>query len=418
MIFPKPCAFKYPEEVNQHSGKNEGSTPVRVLFLNHTAKLGGGELALRAMIRHLDPARVQHAALLLADGPLAVQLAGDTTVHVLPLASTLLETRKDTLGSVGMKQLRTLGLLPGYLLRLRSLIRSLDVDLVHTNSLKADILGGLAARLAGKRVLWHVRDRIETDYLPARVVKVFRRLARLIPHAVIANSHATLETLHLPDAPAKRGARKPWLARVVHDGFDFATQPRQAPADDGIVRVGLVGRISPWKGQDIFLQAIQQIHAEFPEVRFQIIGAPLFGEEALEAELRANSAAWGLAHCVEFCGFVSRVQEHMATLSLVVHASTLDEPFGQVVIEGMAAGVAVIATRGGGVSEIVEDGVSGVLVPKKDPTALAAAMRKLLADPERRRELGTQGRRRVQEHFRIEATAQKATAAYQQLMSL
>ncbi len=397
--------------------------PIRVLFVNHTAKLGGGELALRSMLRHLDPSRVTHEVLLFEDGPLAKLLQSETQVHLLPLTGAVREARKDTLGGFNLGQLRQIAGLAPYLWRLRSLIRSLRVDIVHTNSLKADILGGIAGVLAGKRVLWHVRDRIAADYLPRRAVQIFRRLTRIIPHAVITNSHATLESLMLPARSGKVSRRRPRFAEVVHDGLDLSAIPtptRPTPtggASEALV-VGLVGRISPWKGQDIFLRAIQQIHSDFPTVCFQLIGSALFGEETYEAELRALCTKLGLDGCVEFLGFVQNIPQQMALLSVVVHASVIDEPFGQVVIEGMAAGKPVIATRGGGVSEIVEDGVSGMLVPKKDVTALADAMRTLLRDPLLRERLGAGGRRRVQESFRIEFTAAKTMDLYERLMAL
>lgn len=386
--------------------------PTRVLFINHTARSGGGEVALRLLIRHLDGS-VAHQLLLFEDGPIAESLRGSTRVHIFPLSEDVLETRKDTIGSMKFSHLKKIGALPFFILRLSQMIRRLDVDVVHTNSLKADILGGLAGRLAGKRVVWHVRDRIADDYLPPRTVRIFRRLARIIPHAIIANSRATLETLHLPDKGQRH--RESSGATVVHDGFDFAELPlnehRAAPA----LVVGLVGRISPWKGQDVFLRAIHTIHHEFPEARFQIIGSALFGEAAYEDHIRNLSKDLELERCVEFCGFVTNIQRHIATLDVVVHASTIPEPFGQVIIEGMAAGKPVIASRAGGPTEIIIDGESGLLVPMSDPTALANAMRRLLGDASLRTRLGAGGRQRVQDAFRIEATAAKVSRIYSDL---
>jgi glycosyltransferase involved in cell wall biosynthesis len=112
---------------------------------------------------------------------------------------------------------------------------------------------------------------------------------------------------------------------------------------------------------------------------------------------------------------VRDIQRHIATLDVVVHASIIPEPFGQVIIEGMAAGKPVIASRGGGATEIVIDGVSGLLVPMKDDEALAAAMRELLGDAGLRERLGAAGRRRVEEAFRIESTALKISQVYSTL---
>jgi glycosyltransferase involved in cell wall biosynthesis len=384
----------------------------RVLFVNHTAKSGGGEVALRLLIRHLDKSLVCHQLLLFEDGPIAQSLRGDTKVSILPLPDEIRNARKDTVGSLGLTNFNKFWTLPFFVVRLSRLIRRLGVDVVHTNSLKADILGGVAGRLAGKRVVWHIRDRIADDYLPQRTVRLFRWLARVIPHAVIANSQATLDTLRLPHSNGSEGSR---TATVVHDGFDFADLPPDEDHSGAGLVVGLVGRISPWKGQDVFLRAIHHIHSEFPEARFQIIGSALFGESAYEAQIRALCTELELDECVEFCGFVRDVQRHIAGLDIVVHASTIPEPFGQVIIEGMAAGKPVIASRGGGPSEIVVDGLSGLLIPMNDVEALAEAMRKLLRDSKLRQHLGAGGRLRVQEAFRIETTARKVSQVYSAL---
>jgi glycosyltransferase involved in cell wall biosynthesis len=363
------------------------------------------------LIRHLDRAKIQHRLLLFEDGPIAESLRPDTEVYILPLSDDIRDARKEELSSGWLNSLGKLKTLSVFILRLSRTIGNLDVDIVHTNSLKADILGGIAGRLARKRVIWHVRDRIADDYLPSRTVRIFRRLARWIPHAIIANSNATLETLHL----SPEYGQKSKVATVVHDGFDFAELPSGEAVPQGSLVVGLVGRISPWKGQDVFLNAIHEIHGEFPEARFQVVGSALFGEEAYESRLRALSTELGLDGCVEFCGFVRDIQKHIAKLDLLVHASTIPEPFGQVIIEGMAAGKPVIASRGGGAMEIVVDGVSGVLVTMNDSKALAAAMRELLGDAAMRLRLGAGGRERVQDSFRIELTAAKIGQVYSEL---
>ena len=128
------------------------------------------------------------------------------------------------------------------------------------------------------------------------------------------------------------------------------------------------------------------MHRRFPKARFVIIGAALFGEDGYEREIRQLSAQLGLEEVVEFAGFRPDVQCAIAELDLVVHASTTGEPFGQVIIEGMAAGKPVVATNGGGVPEIVEDGQTGILVPMGDAPALAEAICRVLADPAQARD--------------------------------
>lgn len=356
---------------------------------------------------------MQPQIVLFEDGPIAEMLRQEADVHIFPLAIEIRERRKDSLGAITISDLPRLLTIPRFIVRLSQLIDRLDVDVVHTNSLKADILGGIAARLARKRVIWHVRDRITDDYLPHIAVRAFRLFARLIPHAIIANSHATLETLCLPSGRGQNFHPNP--VTVAHDGVGAAKSPASETAPTPHLVIGLVGRISPWKGQDVFLRAIHRIHAEFPAARYQIIGSALFGEKVYADHIRHLCTELGLDGCVQFCGFVRDIQRHIASLDVLVHASTIPEPFGQVIVEGMAAGKPVIATRGGGAAEIVIDHVSGILVSMNDPEALAHALRSLMKDADLRERLGSAGRRRVEEAFRIEFTASKVSQVYSQL---
>ena len=377
--------------------------PLRVLFLDHTAAMGGGEVALLNLVRHLDRGRVTPLVCLFADGPLAAPLReAGAAVHILPLDPAVGDVRKDSLGGGTLGKLRPAGSAGRFAFRLARLIRRLNVDVVYCNSLKSDLLGGIAGRLAWRPVVWHVRDRIAADYLPAKVAMMFRRLARVIPSHLIANSAATLGTLGLPERLAGR-------ATVVHDGTPVDFEP-PVPVASGPPVVGLVGRITPWKGQDVFLRAAAEVRKSFPHAKFQIIGAALFSETEYEQRVRALADRLGPAGWVEFTGFRPDVAELIGRLDVLVHASTGAEPFGQVIIEAMAAGKPVVATRGGGVPEIVVDGGTGLLVPMADAPAMAAAVATLLADPDAARAMGRRGRRRVEEHFSIERTARGVEA--------
>jgi glycosyltransferase involved in cell wall biosynthesis len=190
-----------------------------------------------------------------------------------------------------------------------------------------------------------------------------------------------------------------------------------ANAPTAVKRFGLIGRISPWKGQHIFLRAAEKVHQRYPETRFLIIGAPLFGEEAYEAEIHKLTETLHLDEAVQFTGFCTDVPERIAALDVVVHASTSGEPFGQVIIEGMAAAKPVIATNGGGVPEIVEEGVTGLLVPMGDASAMSEAMIRLLNNPEEAAAMGRQGRKRVEEAFMIQRTAAEMRTVFESVLA-
>ena len=327
--------------------------------------------------------------------------------------------RKDSLGAGSLLRLRAIVQSAAYARRLAHLIRQENAALVHTNSLKADIIGGVAARLARVPLVWHVRDRIEADDLPRPIVRLFRKICAIVPDYVIANSQATLQTLRLP-------ARRPAAAvysgvshsrsEVVHDGVEVMPGVYPTWETEGPPLIGIVGRISPWKGQHIFIQMAAAIHARYPMARFQICGAALFGEAAYEAQIRGQVQQAGLKDCLEFLGFRTDVFTVVQNLDILVHASTTGEPFGQVIIEGMAACKPVVATRGGGVPEIVEDGVTGRLVPMNDAPAMTQVVLTFLADPQAARAMGMAGYRRVQKHFTIERTVRQVEAIYTDIL--
>jgi glycosyltransferase involved in cell wall biosynthesis len=161
-----------------------------------------------------------------------------------------------------------------------------------------------------------------------------------------------------------------------------------APRDrheGGEMTYGIVGRLAPWKGQDLFLRAFA---AAFPDGRERavVVGAALFGEDEYARRLVGLAASLGIAGRVELRGFRSDVWSELARIDVLVHASVTPEPFGQVILEGMAAGVPVIAARAGGPAEILTHDVTGELYEPDDAAALAAAMTRL-HDPQLRARL-------------------------------
>jgi glycosyltransferase involved in cell wall biosynthesis len=396
------------------------SKPIRVLYVDHTAMLGGGEIALLNLVRHLDRGQVTPIVLLFTEGPLADKLRLVCEVLVRSLPPSIATTKKDTLGLGTLLRVRDIAAAVIYTVRLAKFIKRSCIDLVHTNSLKADIIAGIAGRLADRPVVWHVRDRIDSDYLPAPVVTLFRLLCRLIPQFVIANSCATLATLHLaskrPSTSIPSGIDLSQRTAVVHDGLDPAANVAEKSIKQRTPIIGLIGRICEWKGQHVFLDAAARVRQQFPSTHFRIIGAPLFGEQTYEARLHRQCSSLGLDDVVEFSGFRSDIPAVIADLEIVVHASITGEPFGQVIIEGMAAAKPVVATNGGGVPEIVVHDETGLLVPMGDAIAMADAICALLTNPHKAQEMGARGFERVQKYFTIQKTARAVESVYHGLL--
>jgi glycosyltransferase involved in cell wall biosynthesis len=184
--------------------------------------------------------------------------------------------------------------------------------------------------------------------------------------------------------------------------------------------VALIGVLAPWKGQDVFLRAIANLVEEFPFLQAEIVGDEIYatkGHAGIRRSLEKLSAELGLVDRVRFTGWVEKLWPVLSRTDVVVHASTEPEPFGRVLIEAMAAGKPVVATHAGGVPEIVESGSTGLLVPAKDPGALARANGALLSDPDRRRRMGAAGRARVEKHFTIEQQIRSIESIYRRIAS-
>jgi glycosyltransferase involved in cell wall biosynthesis len=287
-----------------------------------------------------------------------------------------------------------------YVVRLARRLRRLRPDIVHTNSLKAGVYGILACRALGIPVVWHVRDRISADYIPRPAVRLIRALVRLAD-GLVANSTATLETV----SSAARQSRQ-W---VISDSVELSPYPREA--DGAATTFGMLGRIAPWKGQDLFLRAFA---SAFPdgEERAVVVGAPMFGEEDYEREVHQLAASLGLTGRVEFRGFREDIWRELARFDVLVHASVIPEPFGQVVLEGMAAGLAVLAPDEGGPAAVIADGETGRLFRSRDAGSLAAAMRELSEDGSARERLGASARGAVQP-YRPDAVAGRLEQVYE-----
>ena len=354
---------------------------LKVVYLDHVAQMSGGEIALLRLLPHLE--RVNAHVVLAADGPLVGQLhlAGIST-EVLPMGDQARKLRKGEVRGRGVSAAAA-GTAAVYVLRLAARLRQLQPDLVHANSLKAGVYGSAAARLAGVPLIWHVRDRIAEDYLPRSAVKLVRGMTRQLASAVVANSHATLDTIATPEKSS--AVVYSVLPEVVSKGSALERQT------NGALTYGVVGRLAPWKGQDFFLRAFAHAFPDGDE-RAVIVGAALFGEDEYAASLPQTARELGIGDRVELRGHRSDVWEELSRIHVLVHSSITPEPFGQVILEGMAAGVPVVAADAGGPAEILEHLSTGLLYEPNDLPGLAAAMRRM-RDPNLREGLSAAARK-------------------------
>ncbi|NNC11870.1 glycosyltransferase [Planctomonas sp. JC2975] len=383
----------------------------RVLLIDHTAALAGGEVAMARLLTAVDRSRFEPMVLLMAEGPLVPRLREEgVRVAVLPVSGELTGAgRAEAVSSpvtIIRNALHTLAIVP----RLASAIRGAKADLVVANTLKSAVLTAFAAPLAGRRWVWHLHDRIAPDYLPRVLVLTMRMLARFGPRAIVANSVATRETV--PGTPDRRIA-------VAYPGVDIPSLRTPTRSDIVPPTFGLVGRIAPTKGQVEFLHAAALLEDRLADARFRIIGDALFNDGEFAAEVRRLPDALGISERVVFTGWVSDPSGELAGLTALVHASPVPEPFGQVVVEAMLAGVPVIGTDAGGMREILDadhpiespaDGVTrtrlGLLVKPGDHRALAAAMCWMADHPTEREAMARDARASAIDRFDVRRSAE------------
>jgi len=393
--------------------------PLRVVILGHTGELGGGELALVRLCAAIDRAQVLVRVILFSDGPLRERLELEgVVVDVIPLDPRTLRVDRHSAGRLTVANLRRAVLLLPFGWALVRRLRTLRPDLVSTNTLKADLIGIPAAIAARRPLVWYVHDRIAEDYLPRSMVRLIRRCARTFPRLVLANSRATAATL------------APCQAIVAYPGFtpDQAIPERVNRPLSTSQMVGLIGRISPTKGQLEFVRAAAMVLERYPSTRFRIVGAPMFDSEDYSVQVRAEAMLLGVNHAIDWIGFVDDPAVELDRLTVFVHASPVPEPFGQVIVEAMIRGVPVIATRGGGATEILEpdsqpvrlSGEStesteqrlGLLVTPGDVDQLADSICEVLADYSAAQARATSAWRSAHTRFSIATTAALITSAW------
>lgn len=286
------------------------------------------------------------------------------------------------------------------------------VGLVHLNNILGSQLAGIiCAKLLGVPCVAHLRDFEE-------IHPITRFYARLIDHHV-AISAAIKDNLLQLGVPNEK-------ITVVHDALDLDEFNSDVDCDyllrefglaPDMPRYGIFGRVVDWKGIKEFLHAAQMIAAQVPDARGFIIGGTSDGDEAFYKKMQYLACELGLRDKVIFTGYRTDIPSMMKLMDVVVHASNTPEPFGMVVIEGMAMGKPVVATRAGGPLDIVDEGQTGSLVEVGNAETLAQAVTVLLQQPELRQLMGQLGRERVEKLFNNNLYAEKMQIIFQHVIN-
>lgn len=388
-------------------------TPVRVLYVegNPDGTVGGSYFSLLFLVRGLDRQRYQPIVVFAADNPLIPRFreAGIETRIVPPGQPVRLPG-----GRVGRLVAQVPNFLRGFVAEPRALaawLRAERIGLVHlNNSILRNHGWMMGARLAGVPCLTHERG----------INPAFSTRARLLARglrAVICISGAVHENFlrcglgHLPLV-------------TIPNGLDPAdmkvTRPRRAVLDelgvpDGRLVVGIVGNIRRWKGQEVVIRAVGRLREAVPDMVLVLVGDTAKEDAGYRQHLDTLVRDLGLERRVIVTGYRSDVADCVNALDVMIHASTDPEPFGRVLLEGMALRKPLIASRGGAVPEIVVDGETGLLFEPGDAEDLARALVSLAGDLDRRVRMGEAGYRRLVDEFGLDRNVERTQNLYRSL---
>jgi glycosyltransferase involved in cell wall biosynthesis len=387
------------------------TAPRKILFVEGSAGgvVGGSLTGILELLPHLDRRRYE-PALVLAEAKPGLALP-DTPVHVLAPRA---DAGPVTAGSAAVRTLRRgVQVLSVVLPRAREFARLFARErpaLVYLASgLNSNLATVVAAARTGIPVVCHFKGF-------RRIGPVDRFLSRWID-AAISMTDEIAEHYRVRRVHARRFV-------TIYDGIEpgrfgtggGAAVRREFGIPDDAPVVGIVGHVQEWKGQLLVAEAVARARRTIPALRCLVVGGIHRLGTTYGDRLKARIAEPDLAGHVILTGARRDVAACLDAMDVAIHASNR-EPFGRVLLEAMATGRPVIAPREGGPVEIVTDGESGLLVPPRDPDALARAMVTLLGDPHRRAAMGRAARARVARVFDIHTHARAVEGVFDALLT-
>ncbi len=379
--------------MTKQNDNNQQHQRIRVLLVSHASRLYGAERSLLMLAGGLDPQRFKPLVILPEEGPLRVMLdRAGIEVEVVRCPWWVRATG-------GGGKLTAILSFPIVLLRevlalkkLQSIIDRHEIDLVYTNT--AVILGGsLAAHLSEKPHVWHVREILpgNPDLHSLLPLRFLHRQILKQSRTVLVNSEATAQPFRDHDTKCK--------LRVVANAVDPLPADTHIPSlpsiglEQGDWVVAWLGALQPRKAPEVAIRTIALAKERIPNLKLLVMGS---GRDDYTQRLRKLTRSLGLDQSVLFAGYrpdARHLMQHCKALLMTAP----DEPFGRVVTEAMCDGIAVVAVGGGGVTELVNHGVTGLLSPPHDPTALAKQLVELHDNQDKAEAMVDQARQKAAE---------------------
>ena len=376
---------------------------MNILILNSTSDLYGASKILLAAVNLLTKKGHHPIVVLTENGPLVKDLQ-DAGAEVIFIRLGILRRKYKSLPGVVN---RFMVLRKAYY-SIKQLIRQRNITLVYSNT-TAVLAGAFAAKSLGIRHIWHVQEIIES---PKWLQRFLGKLLNNYSDAVIVVSEAVKTSW------GKFVSRE--KLQLIYSSIDYLPYlhssgklREELGIPDETIVIGMIGRVHYWKGQDYFLRIAGNLSRKFPDLRFVMIGDAFPGYEYLYEELASLKKAENIESLVYDLGYRTDVAELLQGFDMLVLPSILPDPFPTVILEAMASAKPVVATRHGGATEMIDDGMTGILIPVNDPKEASALMETLIMDRAKRRLMGEAGRKKVLAHYSLEAFENKMIKVFE-----
>lgn len=366
---------------------------VRVAYVDHADVMGGAEHSLYYLLKKTDKGSVAPFLFIPPNSELEAKAKDISSLVIVNLQQKSFR--------------KVLSVIAG-IFKLARLLRQEKIDIVHTNSYRSAVYGLLAAKLAGKKGVWHVRD-IHKEF-------VFTRFLPMLADKIIAISQGV--AAQFPQFIQKR------KVQVIYNGVDLeefaaggaGNLKEELGLRDSDILIGMVGRIDPWKGYHHLLRALPEVLSYYSRVQVIIVGEEMLTDKVgYLDELKELTRTLRLEEHVHFLGRRSDIPNIMGSFDLFVSYSD-KEPFGRVIIEAMAMGTPVMVADSGGPPEIIDRGKYGYLVEYGNPALLAGAIIQAIQNKDQLKTLGASGKKRVEALFDAKQVSDRVQHVYESLL--
>ena len=377
---------------------------IKIAILDHSPDLGGAEVTLLTFLRNIDRSRFDVTVIVPSEGTFSRSLgASGIPVSIVHLPMGLIRLKRGKAFQSLLLLLASLFSLQFFILNLCLYLKKNRFQLVLTNTIKSHLYGSVAARLCSIPLIWRFHDILSPSDFSPFLIKCIALFGRLFPKKILAVSKVTRD--HLAQNGIDRGKIDVIFNSVDHERLEssgeFKNIRGEYRLENGVKLVGCIGRIIPQKGQKVLLSAIPGVLQRYPDAVFLIVGDAFLKEEAYKKELVEFIEKSGMEKSARLTGFRTDIGNVIQSLELVIFPSIAPEAFPLSVLEAMWLGKPVIASDIGGVKEIIEDGVTGVLVEPNHPEQISDRIISLFEHQEISDRIGQNAKELVRQKFSL-----------------